>query len=380
MLNIKGKNLDNLTIIQQGDASGNGMVARIRLPSGLEIFTLPTKNFYGGHWDLGPTWNYAVMADRPFMVDTGRFGQGRHLVEMMAVAGIRPADFEFVLISHSHEDHDGGLAEFAALADCRVRAHTVYDLLIRQYPALAPEGYKRTFPAKCWHCIMPSSFFEENCLGYHRVLQDLVVTCIGDAPETIGSDISTIHLPGHSPDSLGVVLGREAIIVGDVVLPDITPWPTRLEQYDPIAGVLAPRYPEAGKIFGLKCYLDSLGKLKRIADNIPDILVLPAHRLYYGEKWNGIQLSERLQQIVAHHIQRCGAILDILATGEKAVADIVRLHFKASLLKGPGKHMAASEIVSHAELLMACGDLEEVEPHCYAATGTRNFERFINEG
>ena len=98
-------------IIQKGDDNGNEMTVRFRLPSGLEIFGLPTKNFYGGHWDLGPTWNYAVLADRPFLVDAGRFGQGLRLLDMMKNAGIQAEDLEFVLISHSHEDHDGGLAE-----------------------------------------------------------------------------------------------------------------------------------------------------------------------------------------------------------------------------------------------------------------------------
>jgi hypothetical protein len=32
-------------IINQGDASGNDMTVRFRLPSGLEIYGLPTKNF-----------------------------------------------------------------------------------------------------------------------------------------------------------------------------------------------------------------------------------------------------------------------------------------------------------------------------------------------
>lgn len=97
-------------IITEGDESGNEMVVKFELPSGLEIFGLPTKNFYGGHWDLGPTWNYAVMADKPFLVDAGRFGQGQNLIGMMKTAGINSKDLEFVLISHSHEDHDGGLA------------------------------------------------------------------------------------------------------------------------------------------------------------------------------------------------------------------------------------------------------------------------------
>ncbi len=369
--------MNNLKIIQDGDESGNGMVVKFRLPSGLEIISLPTKNFYGGHWDLGPTWNYAVMGDRPFLVDSGRFGQGSHLVDMLESAGIQPDALEFVLISHSHEDHDGGLAELIALTDIKIKAHTIYDLLIRQYPTLAPQGYKQHFPAKCWHCIMPESFFKENCLGYHRVLQNLEVERIGDEATVIDSGISTLHLPGHSPDSLAVMLNEEALIVGDVVLPDITPWPTRLEQYEEAAGILAPLYPEAGSIFGLKRYLDSLNELLQIAEQYPDILVFPAHRLYYRNQWNTIRLRERLHQLVEHHIQRFASILDILATEEKEVDEIVRLHFRESLLKGPGKLMAANEIISHAEVLVACGDLVEVKKHRYAVTGSKKFEEFI---
>ena len=73
-------------IINAGDDSGNERVVKFQLPTGLEIFSLPTKNYYGGHWDLGPTWNYAVMADKPFLVDAGRFGQGKNLVGMMETA------------------------------------------------------------------------------------------------------------------------------------------------------------------------------------------------------------------------------------------------------------------------------------------------------
>jgi glyoxylase-like metal-dependent hydrolase (beta-lactamase superfamily II) len=98
------------------------------------------------------------MADKPFLVDAGRFGQGRNLVGMMETAGINHKDLEFVLISHSHEDHDGGLAELVESTRLKVKAHAIYDLLIRQYPEDAPPGYKANFPAKCWHCPMPESF------------------------------------------------------------------------------------------------------------------------------------------------------------------------------------------------------------------------------
>jgi glyoxylase-like metal-dependent hydrolase (beta-lactamase superfamily II) len=367
----------NYHIIQKGDENGNGMVVNFRLPSGLEIIGLPTKNFYGGHWDLGPTWNYVAMADEPFLVDAGRYGQGKNLLEMMKVAKIDPSDLNYVLISHSHEDHDGGLAELVRLTHLKVRAHAIYDLLIRQYPDIAPKGEKQQFPAKCWHCPMPETFFKENCLGYHKVLQGLQVDSIGDGANPLGPGIETRHLPGHSPDSLIVKIDSEAIIAGDVVLPDITPWPTRLELYDEVAELLSPHYPHPGKIFGLLRYIKSLKQLLKIADKNSGMVVFPAHRFYYQGQWQWIELHDRLEELLEHHVQRCGAILDILSHGDKTADEIAREHFEASLLEGFGSLMAANEIISHCELMMGSRDIVQTGDHRYAVSGTSNFEELI---
>ncbi len=369
--------MNNQKIIRQGDASGNGMIVKFKLPSGLEVIGLPTKNFYGGHWDLGPTWNYVVMADRPFLIDSGRYGQGRHLVAMMEQTGIDPKELDYVLISHGHEDHDGGLAELVKLTDLKVKAHRVYERLIRKYPNFSPKGYKEHFPAKCWHCFMPQSFYKENCLNYHAVLQTLKVEPVGNGSSGIGNGIRTMHLPGHSPDCLAVMLDNEALVVGDVVLPDITPWPTCLELYEEVEGILHPDYPDAGALFGLDCYLRSLKTLLRIAEKNPNILVLPAHRLYFHGRWQSLQLKKRLKELFQHHLDRSAAILEIVGSQEMHADDIAKLHFKEALLKGPGKLMAANEIVSHAELLTACGDLEQTGKHSYIVTGSRNFENEI---
>ena len=72
-----------------------------------------------------------VMAERPFLVDTGRFGQGGKLLGMIEAAGLSAEDFEFVLISHGHEDHDGGLAE---LVETRITSYNVcYTKLLRKF-------------------------------------------------------------------------------------------------------------------------------------------------------------------------------------------------------------------------------------------------------
>jgi glyoxylase-like metal-dependent hydrolase (beta-lactamase superfamily II) len=366
-------------IVRQGDDSGNEMVVQFQLPSGLEIFGLPTKNFYGGHWDLGPTWNYAVMADKPFLVDSGRFGQGDNLIQMMESAGIKARDLDFVLVSHGHEDHDGGLAELVQSTGLRVKAHAIYELLIRKYPSVAPPGHKGDFPAKCWHCPMPESFYSRNCLGYHQVLQELTVEPLGDGDNLLVPGIRTFHLPGHSPDCLAVLLGDEAIIVGDIVLPDISPWPTREEAFNEVARVIKPGYAKADAIFGLQSYLKSLKILGKVASQHPDLLVLPAHRLYHKGRWNGIQLARRISELLNHHIERCGAIIHILATGPKTADEIARAHFEEHLLEGFGSMMAANEIVSHCELLVKSGDVLPIDLHKYAATGSAFFEKTIQD-
>jgi glyoxylase-like metal-dependent hydrolase (beta-lactamase superfamily II) len=365
-------------VIQQGDDNGNGMVVKFRLPSGLELFGLPTQNHYGGHWDLGPTWNYAVMADEPFLVDAGRYGQGGHLLKMIETAGLRAADFAFVLISHGHEDHDGGLAELVGLTHLRVKAHAVYDRLIRQYPSFAPPGNKQNFPAKCWHCFMPESFYKENCLPYHRVLQSLSVETIGDGGRPLGTDMQTWHLPGHAPDSLVVALGDEGLLVGDVLLPDITPWPTCLALYRDVSKILSPAYADAAQLYGLLRYIRSLGTLNRISQRQPAGMVFPAHRFFYQGRWQPMDVARRIEELLEHHLQRCAAILDILNAGPKTAEQIAQEHFEASLLAGFGRLMAANEIISHCELMLEAEDLRTTDDGKYAATGASHFEALIH--
>jgi glyoxylase-like metal-dependent hydrolase (beta-lactamase superfamily II) len=371
--------VDFAEILNKGDESGNGMIVRFRLPSGLEVIGAPTGNFYGNGWDLGPTWNYAVMADRPFLVDSGRFGQAPHLLAMLAAAGVSDKDLAFVLISHGHEDHDGGLAELVGKTRLGVKAHTVYGRLVRRSPGHAPPGHKQLFPAKCWHCFMPESFSTASCLDYHRALDGIRVEPIGDGRSPLAEGIDALHLPGHSPDCLAVLLGGEAAIVGDIVLPGITPWPTREAAHAEVAPVIGAEYADPRSLYGLSRYIRSLGTLRKAAAATPDLLVLPAHRLYFKGSWNGLRLAGRIAELIGHHAARCGAILEILRGGPLGVDQIARAYFEEKLLKGFGRLMAANEIGSHLELLASAGDVLAPAPGAAAfqATGTARFEQAI---
>ena len=210
-------------------------------------------------------------------------------------------------------------------------------------------------------------------------MQELEVEGIGDGRHGLGPGIQTYHLAGHSPDCLAVLLGGEAIIVGDIVLPDISPWPTRQTMYDEVADVIQPQYREPEAIFGLQRYIKSLKKLGAIAEQHPDLCVLPAHRLFYNRRWNRVDLAVRVNELIEHHGQRCGAILEILDARLMTAEEIARDYFEESLLEGLGSMMAANEIVSHCELLIECGDVAPSDGNNYAASGSRGFERYIQE-
>ncbi len=364
-------------VLANGDRNGNKMAFRLELPSGREIFGFGTENVYGGDWDLGPTWNYLVDSDRPFLVDTGRHGMGRHLLDLVRHAGREAGDIHAIVLSHGHEDHDGGLFEIAQATDAQVLAHSIYSHLIRCYPTQAPSLERKAFPASCWHCIMPGSFSQKHCVTYHRERGSLAVEALPESGTTMDGGISVFHVPGHSPDAVALMVGEEALLAGDTLLPGITAHPTCEAFYDLTKGVLPPGFSEAQQIYGLRAYIRSVKRLMDIGRQFPDILILPAHRLYYNQQWNEMDLAVRAWEMVEHHLQRCGDILRILENEPRTAEEIAREHFEPRLLKGMGIRLATNEVLSHCELLHAAGDILWLEDGRICATGSTGFQTLI---
>jgi glyoxylase-like metal-dependent hydrolase (beta-lactamase superfamily II) len=367
---------ETIEIIQRGEANGNGWIIRLPLTSGREIFGLATENFYGGDWDLGPTWNYVVRGEGLTLIDTGRFGMGSRLLEMLGQAGLDAGDLTAITLTHGHEDHDGGLVDLARKSGAPVWIHPLYDRLRRSYPEQAPAG-RADFSASCWHCFMPETFTQAQCREYHRQRDDLETNLLTGLTFPPDTGVFLHHLPGHCPDALAFQIGEEALIVGDTLLPEITPHPSQEAFFQGTRPILAPALQESQTIYGLRAYLQSLKKLQALSRQFPHLIVLPAHRLYYNDRWGIIDPEERSAAISEHHRQRGRTIRDALRDGPLNDEAIARALFEPQRLKGFGVRMAVNEVRSHLELLIHCGDVCRTKEGKTAATGEAHYEEFF---
>ncbi|MGC8495156.1 MAG: MBL fold metallo-hydrolase, partial [Syntrophobacteraceae bacterium] len=320
------------------------------------------------------TWNYLVCGDRPFLVDAGRRGTGLRLLEMIASVGFDPREIETIVVSHGHEDHDGGIFEVAGKTAARVTAHEAYGCLTRPLPGAAPSSEKDRFPVSCWCCPMPISFSMRNCLDYHAERAKLTIS---DLEMNGGAGIEVLHTPGHSPDAVALFIDGEALLPGDTILPGITPHPSQERFFDIVRPALPKKWREAQELFGLRAYIRSLAKIGQMAGASGDVLVLPSHRLYYRDQFNHIGLKERIGELLQHHFDRCSDFLRILAAGPQSLQEVARQHFRPELLKGHGIHLASDEVASHCELLAASGDAVFLEGGKLISTGTKNFSSFF---
>lgn len=367
---------DRMKILRPGDEYGNDAIVTFSLSTGREILALATKNLYGGDWDFGPTWNYVVAAEKPFLIDTGRTGRGLILMEMMEFGGIKPADLDSVVLSHGHEDHDGGLSVLMQATGLPVKAHETYQSLIKVAPSLAPSPEIAEYPATCWNCPMPESFAKKHCVQYHKERGEFMVKSISQEDHDLGQGISVFHVPGHSPDCLAFLIDDEVMLSGDTLLPEITPHPTREEYFERTKCVLPDHYSEAQQLYGLRAYIRSVKRLREVSRRLPDLEILPGHRLFSNGGWNLLNVGIRCEELVQHHIQRCSDILKIVKGQPKTPEEIAHEHFEPQLLEGFGFKLAINELLTHCELMELSGDIAWVEGKIIS-TGKGEFESLI---
>lgn len=160
---------------------------------------------------------------------------------------------------------------------------------------------------------------------------------LGDGPLRLGSNsvrnVELIHIPGHSPGSLGILVGKpheRILLCGDTLLSPITPHPDDLLVY-------------------LRT-LDYLESLEGV------ILTLPAHGQPIGD------LNARIKFLKQHHRNRLKLTFDACSK-ERSVWDIASMEGYFDTYVNPGlfNFLAGKEALVHIELLHMVGGIRRVD-------------------
>lgn len=156
---------------------------------------------------------YLVISDRnTILVDTGKRVTFSKLNSRMVELGCPIENIDYLMLTHTHFDHCQSAKAIQLISGCKVVTSTkAEESALKGYTQL-PKGTLVTTRviAKIGQKIGKHGF------GYEPFQPDLTV----EESLNIDVDGSTIHIfhtPGHSADSLSILINNEIAIVGDTM-------------------------------------------------------------------------------------------------------------------------------------------------------------------
>jgi len=361
---------------------GSGQVRRFTLPESKTAVTQITT-FCPDGVGPGPTNLYLIEGDRLILVDAGlptrlvvplfydcfnrplpdRFrdlDRDLSLTELsggLGLAGRGLEEIELLVLTHGHWDHFLMARTIIERSRAKVAVHLLDTPNVCNPWSMLLFWESRWREARLMGMPLPTPLNQEVVrrldpleLGLGLEI-DYPLTQEGPLPA--GSDdplVEVIHLPGHSPGSIGLIVGREEeerlLISGDVILSPISPIPHDLPQY--------------------------LSTLRRLKNLKAAGLVLPAH----GRAVRN--LEERAGFLLDHHRRRLKRTLE--AGAEPVSAWEVATgngYFDVAVNPEKFNFLAGHEALAHLKLLgsVNANQVVEVRQGClYFRSSGEDFE------
>ncbi|MBA7708743.1 Hydroxyacylglutathione hydrolase [subsurface metagenome] len=136
--------------------------------------------------------------------------------------GIATSDIKYLLLTHHHDDHAGFAAELVRSTGCQVIAHRNALSALEQGKSEDTGGkpFNRRLQIVFTFYMLYAKFFEEwNFPPLTLTERDIVIE--GDNDDFlkgIGIDGVILHTPGHTRDSISVLLSDGSAFVGDAAM------------------------------------------------------------------------------------------------------------------------------------------------------------------
>nr|HID58381.1 MBL fold metallo-hydrolase [Desulfobacterales bacterium] len=74
---------------------------------------------------MEPTWCHLISREQTTLIDTRRFGKVDILEGLLSSTGTNVNGIDRIIITHSHEDHDGNLADLLSKTSSQLWAHPI---------------------------------------------------------------------------------------------------------------------------------------------------------------------------------------------------------------------------------------------------------------
>ena len=257
--------------------------------SGAQIHRIPLQAF-------PKFWAYVYVLqkdDENILIDSGSGTETSHedLLNGLKQAGLQPLDLTYILLTHAHIDHYGGLTRLKPLTNAKIGCHEL-DLQTVSYHDARLALIGRRLASYLTEAGLTEET-RDSLLGIYRFTKAIYRSVPVDF--TYGSQnmqvgpLEMIHLPGHCPGHVAMRLD-DVIFCGDMIVDGITPH-------------LAPE--SINPYGGLDHYLESLAYLQKWGAGAR--LVLNGHDDVITD------LSARIEATRQNLIRRMGKALDALA-------------------------------------------------------------------
>ena len=159
-------------------------------------------------FSVGKTSVFLLVEDQVTVVDAGWARSGPSILLFLARLGRSPEDIAYLVATHYHADHIGGMAHLRKKSAGRVAVHSSEVPFVQGEKPL-PNPFQNSLLALLMTPILASS--RPTPVNVDLPLSD------GDCLSPLGG-MQVIHSPGHTPGSISLYFPKKALlIVGDAL-------------------------------------------------------------------------------------------------------------------------------------------------------------------